>query len=116
MIGKRLFHKEFKIYSEGIFDANVLIELTHEKEFLPFTTPTPITFRNTEDINLINFGSKRQIERILFTKPCFIEKTFTGYFGYSEKVFDEHSLGEMFKNIIIFRDQKQEMEIYYFSI
>ena len=112
MIGKRLFHKEFKIYSEGIFDANVLIELTHEKEFLPFTTPTPITFRNTEDINLINFGSKRQIERILFTKPCFIEKTFTGYFGYSEKVFDEHSLGEMFKNIIIFRDQKQEMEIY----
>merc|ERR1712001_543796 len=77
-----------------------------------FTTPTPITFRNTEDINLINFGSKKQIERILFTKPCFIEKTFTGYFGYSEKVFDEHSLGEMFKNIIIFRDQKQEMEIY----
>ena len=116
MIGKRLFHKEFKIFSEGIFDADVLVQLTHEKEFLDFTTSQ--TLQDKLDLNYENFEKnyvlkeQKQFETTLFTEPSLIERTFTGYFGYSDKLFDECGLGEMFKNIIIFRDQKTEMKIY----
>ena len=125
MIGKRLFHKEFKIFSEGIFDANVLVQLTHEKEFLDFFLDNEenslVNSRKLQDkldLNYENFEKnylrkeQKQFETTLFTEPCLVEKTFTGYFGYSDKVFDGCGLGEMFKNIIIFRNQKTEMKIY----
>ena len=125
MIGKRLFHKEFKIFSEGIFDANVLVQLTHEKEFLDFFLDNEenslVDSRKLQDkldLNYENFEKnylrkeQKQFETTLFTEPCLVEKTFTGYFGYSDKVFDGCGLGEMFKNIIIFRNQKTEMKIY----
>ena len=74
-----------------------------KKEFLDFTIQK--TLQNTKDIDYINF--EKDCSQYT-TRPCLIERIFTGYFVYSKKVFDENSLGEMFKNIIIYRDQKKK--------
>merc|ERR1712242_298053 len=48
MIGKRLFHKEFGIFSEGIFNAEILSKLTHDKEYIDYG-------QNIEENDSVNF-------------------------------------------------------------
>ena len=110
MIGKRLFHKEFGIFSEGIFNAEILSKLTHEKEYIEYE-------QNVEENDSVNFDVHSD-KRCINTRGklrCVKQQQrhiFTGYFGYSKKIHNLKSLGKMFKSVIIYRDQKKEIEIF----
>ena len=97
------FIKNLKYFLNAYFMLMFYCNLLMKKEFLDFTTQK--TLQNTKDIDYINF--EKDCSQYT-TRPCLIERIFTGYFVYSKKVFDENSLGEMFKNIIIYRDQKKK--------
>jgi len=107
MIGKRLFHKEFGIFSEGIFNAEILSKLTHEKEYIDYE-------QNVEEIDSVNFdvNSDRKCLNTRGKYRCVKQQQrhiFTGYFGYSKKIHNLKSLGKMFKSVIIYRDQKKNI-------
>ena len=112
MIGKRLFHKEFGIFSEGIFNAEILSKLTHEKEYIDYG-------QNIEENDSVNFDVNSEYSStqpfkgtVKYRKAKQQHNIFTGYFGYSKNIPNLKSLGKMFKSVIIYRDQKKEIEIF----